>query len=227
MRGAPLEDASDAADADAASRPRRSLAIAEAVRARRDERFLLHGVTGSGKTEVYLRAIAETLAVGRQALVLVPEITLTHQIVARLRGALRRRASRCCTASCGPASASRQWQRLRGGATPIAVGARSALFAPLDELGLIVIDEEHDGAYKNEEGFRYHARDLARAARARGRLPARARLRDAGARVALRRRARRAAALSLPQPHRRPAAAGRRDRRPRARARARLARPAR
>jgi primosomal protein N' len=80
-------------------------AIAAAVHARRSERFLLYGVTGSGKTEVYLRAIAETLAAGRQALVLVPEITLTHQLVARLARASAS-ASPCCTASSGPASAS-------------------------------------------------------------------------------------------------------------------------
>jgi len=122
--------------------------------------FLLHGVTGSGKTEVYLRAVGAALARGRQALVLVPEITLTHQIVARLRG---RFGDELAVLHSGlrPGERLEQWQRLRAGATPIAVGARSALFAPLEELGVIVIDEEHDGAYKNEEGFLYHARSLA------------------------------------------------------------------
>ena len=126
----------------------------------RDERFLLHGVTGSGKTEVYLRAIERALSRGRQALVLVPEITLTHQIVARLRA---RFGDQLAVLHSGlrPSDRLDQWQRLRRGQTPIAVGARSALFAPLENLGVIVIDEEHDGAYKNEEGFRYHARDLA------------------------------------------------------------------
>ncbi|UCE85624.1 MAG: primosomal protein N', partial [Deltaproteobacteria bacterium] len=135
-------------------------AVTEAVRSRSAERFLLHGVTGSGKTEVYLRAAEAALAARRQVLVLVPEITLTHQIVARLRArfgdsvavlhsGLRRRERLA------------QWQRLARGSTPIAVGARSALFAPLDDPGLIVMDEEHDAAYKSEEGFRYHARDLA------------------------------------------------------------------
>jgi primosomal protein N' (replication factor Y) len=134
--------------------------ICDAVRARRAESFLLHGVTGSGKTEVYLRAVAEALALGRQALVLVPEITLTHQIVARLRA---RFGDRLAVLHSGlrPGERLEQWQRLRGGDTPIAVGARSALFAPLCDVGVIVIDEEHDGAYKNEEGLHYHARTLA------------------------------------------------------------------
>jgi len=134
--------------------------ICEAIHERRSRRFLLHGVTGSGKTEVYLRAVAEALAMGRQALVLVPEITLTHQILARLRG---RFGDDMAVLHSGlrPGERLEQWQRLRAGATPIAVGARSALFAPLENLGVIVVDEEHDGAYKNEEGFRYHARSLA------------------------------------------------------------------
>jgi primosomal protein N' (replication factor Y) len=135
-------------------------AITEALRMRRDERFLLHGVTGSGKTEVYLRAIEATLALGRQALVLVPEITLTHQLVARLAARFGERVA-VLHSQLRPGERIAEWQRLLGGATRIAVGARSALFAPLDALGLIVIDEEHDPSYKNEEGFRYHARDLA------------------------------------------------------------------
>ena len=134
--------------------------IADAVKARRFETFLLHGVTGSGKTEIYLRAVSTALAEGRQALVLVPEITLTHQIVARLRA---RFGDNLAVLHSGlrPGERLEQWQRLSNGSTPIAVGARSALFAPLENLGVIVIDEEHDGAYKNEEGFRYHARDFA------------------------------------------------------------------
>jgi primosomal protein N' (replication factor Y) len=135
--------------------------IEAAVRRRQPSTFLLHGVTGSGKTEVYLRAVAAALAAGRRALVLVPEITLTHQILARMRG---RFGDELAVLHSGlrPGERLEQWQRLRSGAAPIAVGARSALFAPIENLGLIVIDEEHDGAYKNEEGFRYHARDLAR-----------------------------------------------------------------
>ena len=142
--------------------------VTRAVRERRHEGFLLHGVTGSGKTEVYLRAVAEALRSGRQALVLVPEITLTHQILARLRA---RFGDGLAVLHSGlrPPERWEQWRRLQRGSTPIALGARSALFAPLENLGLVVIDEEHDGAYKNEEGFRYHARDLAlRRARAAG-----------------------------------------------------------
>ncbi|RIK91569.1 MAG: primosomal protein N' [Proteobacteria bacterium] len=135
-------------------------AIAAAVHAPRSERFLLHGVTGSGKTEVYLRAIAETLAAGRQALVLVPEITLTHQLVARLAARFGERVA-VLHSQLRPGERIAEWRSLLGGRTRIAVGARSALFAPLDELGLIVMDEEHEPSYKNEEGFRYHARDLA------------------------------------------------------------------
>jgi primosomal protein N' (replication factor Y) len=135
-------------------------AIEDAVAERRPERFLLHGVTGSGKTEVYLRAVARALQGGRQALVLVPEITLTHQIVARLRARFGDRVS-VLHSGLRPSERLAQWELLRTGKTPIAVGARSALFAPLEDLGVIVVDEEHEGAYKSEEGFRYHARSLA------------------------------------------------------------------
>ena len=135
-------------------------AIGEAVRARRAETFLLHGVTSSGKTEVYLRAVAGALAQGRQAIVLVPEITLTHQIVGRLRARFGDQLA-ILHSGLKPGQRLAQWERLRRGDTPIAVGARSALFAPVRDLGVIVVDEEHDGAYKSEEGFRYHARQLA------------------------------------------------------------------
>jgi primosomal protein N' (replication factor Y) len=135
--------------------------IVDAIGQSRSETFLLHGVTGSGKTEIYLRAVGEALRAGRQALVLVPEITLTHQILARLRG---RFGDELAVLHSGlrPGERLEQWELLRAGATPIAVGARSALFAPLENLGVIVIDEEHDSAYKNDEGFRYHAREFAR-----------------------------------------------------------------
>ena len=136
------------------------LPIRDAIKRQVAERFLLHGVTGSGKTEVYLRAIAQTLEIGRQALLLVPEITLTHQIIARVRARFGDEVA-VLHSGLRPGERLAQWERLRSGQTAIAVGARSALFAPLDKLGLIVIDEEHDGAYKNDEGFRYHARDFA------------------------------------------------------------------
>jgi primosomal protein N' (replication factor Y) len=142
--------------------------IGEAIREARPERFLLHGITGSGKTEVYLRAVAECLEAGRQALVLVPEITLTHQILGRLRS---RFGDQLAVLHSGlrPGERLGQWEQLRRGEVPIAVGARSALFAPTRDLGVIILDEEHDAAYKNEEGFRYHARSLAtRRARADG-----------------------------------------------------------
>ena len=134
--------------------------IEKSLHSDQSEIFLLHGVTGSGKTEIYLRAVRETLSQGRQALVLVPEITLTHQIVHRLRA---RFGDALAVLHSGLSQSERldQWKKLRQGDTPIAVGARSALFAPLEKLGLIVIDEEHDSAYKNDEGFRYHARTFA------------------------------------------------------------------
>ncbi len=135
--------------------------IHDAIKREVPASFLLHGVTGSGKTEVYLRALACALEAGRQALVLVPEITLTHQIVARLRARFGDRVA-VLHSGLRPGARLAQWERLQAGETPIAVGARSALFAPLSNLGVIVVDEEHDGAYKNDEGFRYHAVELAR-----------------------------------------------------------------
>ncbi|MCL6481373.1 MAG: primosomal protein N' [Firmicutes bacterium] len=121
---------------------------------------LLHGVTGSGKTEVYLRAVAEALARGRSALLLVPEIALTLRV------------GRLCRATFGDAVAvlhsalpeserARQWWRVRRGEARVVVGTRSAVFAPLESLGLIIVDEEHEAAYKQEETPRYHGRDTA------------------------------------------------------------------
>ena len=122
--------------------------------------FLLHGVTGSGKTEVYLRVIAEALAAGKTALVLVPEISLTPQLAARFRA---RFGDQVAILHSGLSEQARlgEWSRLRRGEARIAVGARSAVFAPLANLGVIVVDEEHDGSFKQEEGVRYHARDVA------------------------------------------------------------------
>jgi len=122
--------------------------------------FLLHGVTGSGKTEVYLRVIATALEAGRTALVLVPEISLTPQLAARFRA---RFGDLVAILHSGLSETARlgEWSRLRRGEARIAVGARSAVFAPLAGLGVIVVDEEHDGSFKQDEGVRYHARDVA------------------------------------------------------------------
>ncbi len=121
---------------------------------------LLYGVTGSGKTEVYMRAIATTLRQGKTALVLVPEIALTDQLVERF---VARFASQIAVLHSGLSAGERfdEWRRLAAGEARIAIGARSAVFAPLDNLGLIVVDEEHDTSYKQEETPRYHARDVA------------------------------------------------------------------
>jgi primosomal protein N' (replication factor Y) len=122
--------------------------------------FLLHGVTGSGKTEVYLRAIAEVASRGQQALVLVPEIALTPQLVARF--AARFDAPLAVLHSSLPDQERlRAWRAARNGEAPVVIGTRSAVFAPLARPGLIVVDEEHDPSYKQQEGFRYSARDLA------------------------------------------------------------------
>jgi len=122
--------------------------------------FLLHGVTGSGKTEVYLRVIAETLAVGKTAVVLVPEISLTPQLAARFRA---RFGDQVAILHSGLSDQARlgEWSRLRRGEARIAVGARSAVYAPLSNIGVIVVDEEHDGSFKQDEGVRYHGRDVA------------------------------------------------------------------
>ncbi len=127
------------------------------------ERFavvLLHGITGSGKTEVYLRAIEGALSRGKSALVLVPEIALTPQTIERFR----RRVPHCGVLHSmqSPAERARAWERAASGRTPVVVGPRSAVFAPLSRLGLVVVDEEHETSFKQEaQDPRYHARDLA------------------------------------------------------------------
>lgn len=122
--------------------------------------WLLWGVTGSGKTEVYLRAIAAVQAAGRSALVLVPEISLTHQLVERVRARFGE-AVAVLHSQLGAGERWDEWRRLARGEARIAVGARSAVFAPLRDLGLIVVDEEHDPAYKQSDGVHYHGRDVA------------------------------------------------------------------
>ncbi len=121
---------------------------------------LLHGVTGSGKTEIYLQLSALVLASGRSVLMLVPEIALTPAVLSLFRQMF---AERVAIQHSGLSDGERhdQWQRIRRGEIDVVVGTRSAIFAPLDKVGLIIVDEEHDGSYKQEESPRYNARDVA------------------------------------------------------------------
>jgi primosomal protein N' (replication factor Y) (superfamily II helicase) len=136
-------------------------AVLEAMRARpRFQPWLLDGVTGSGKTEVYLHAIADCLNRNRQALVLVPEIGLTPQMLSRFRHRLGVPVHALHSGLTDNERA-RVWAAAWRGEARVIVGTRSAVFVPLPEAGLIVIDEEHDGSYKQQDGIRYHARDLA------------------------------------------------------------------
>ena len=122
--------------------------------------FLLEGETGSGKTEIYLQAIERVLRYGRQALVLVPEISLTPQTVARFQQRFNRPLA---VMHSGLTDRERliAWDMARTGEAPIVIGTRSAIFTPLKTPGIIIVDEEHDQSFKQHEGFRYHARDLA------------------------------------------------------------------
>ncbi|MBT8469608.1 MAG: primosomal protein N', partial [Deltaproteobacteria bacterium] len=134
--------------------------MVEALANQSGQAFLVHGVTGSGKTEVYLRAIDEVRKAGRGAILLVPEIALTPQLVGRFRA---RFGDEIAVLHSGLTARQRDdaWQALRKGRVQVAIGARSALFAPVADLGLIVVDEEHDPSFKQDEGFRYQARDMA------------------------------------------------------------------
>ncbi len=126
----------------------------------RFQAFLLDGVTGSGKTEVYLRIVQAALQAGRQTLVLVPEIGLTPQLVARFR---RRLQAPVAVLHSGLSERERltAWLAARSGAAPVIIGTRSAVFTPLAAPGVVIVDEEHDASFKQQEGFRYHGRDLA------------------------------------------------------------------
>jgi primosomal protein N' (replication factor Y) len=127
--------------------------------------FLLHGVTGSGKTEVYLQAIAHALKQGKGAIVLVPEISLTPQTVERFKARFSSGPIKTLVAvlhsHLSAGERHDEWHKIRQGRARIVIGARSAIFAPVDPLGLIVVDEEHEHSYKQEEAPRYHARDVA------------------------------------------------------------------
>ena len=127
--------------------------------------FLLHGVTGSGKTEVYLQAIARALEDGKGSIVLVPEISLTPQTVERFKARFSSGPLRTLVAvlhsHLSAGERHDEWHKIRQGRAKIVIGARSAIFAPVEPLGLIIVDEEHEHSYKQEEAPRYHARDVA------------------------------------------------------------------
>jgi primosomal protein N' (replication factor Y) len=166
--GQASEDASSSEADVAPSRPRliltdeQSAALAQlapAIESGGFIPFLLHGVTGSGKTEVYLAAIEQVVAQGREAIVLVPEISLTPQTIRRFR----RRFARIAVlhSHMSDVERHRHWQSIASGEVQVVVGARSAVFAPARRLGLLVIDEEHESSFKQETTPRYHARDVA------------------------------------------------------------------
>ncbi|BCN88154.1 primosomal protein N' [Staphylococcus argenteus] len=135
-------------------------AINEKIINQEQATFLLHGVTGSGKTEVYLQTIEDVLNQGKQAMMLVPEIALTPQMVLRFK---RRFGDDVAVLHSGLSNGERydEWQKIRDGRAQVSVGARSSVFAPFKNLGLIIIDEEHESTYKQEDYPRYHAREIA------------------------------------------------------------------
>ncbi len=145
--------------------PHSALGTSSALRIPQSRVFLLHGVTGSGKTEVYLQAIAHALEQGKGAIVLVPEISLTPQTVERFKARFSSGPLQTLVAVLHSHLSSGErhdeWHKIRQGRARIVIGARSAIFAPVEPLGLIVVDEEHEHTYKQEEAPRYHARDVA------------------------------------------------------------------
>jgi primosomal protein N' (replication factor Y) len=138
--------------------------IAAAVREPATHRpILVHGVTGSGKTELYLRAMDLTLSLGKTAIILVPEISLTPQTVERFKSRFAHLQAEVAVLHSHLSDGERhdEWHKINNGAARIVIGARSGVFAPLERLGLIVVDEEHENSYKQEDAPRYHARDVA------------------------------------------------------------------
>ncbi|AOV08312.1 primosomal protein N' [Sporosarcina ureilytica] len=134
--------------------------IGQAIKDGRQETFLLHGVTGSGKTEVYLQAITKVLEKGQEAIVLVPEISLTPQMTARFKARFGQLVA-VLHSALSAGEKYDEWRKIHRGEVKVVVGARSAIFAPFENLGIIILDEEHESTYKQEESPRYHARDVA------------------------------------------------------------------
>ena len=143
--------------------------ITGAVEANLHETFLMLGITGSGKTEVYIRAIQKVVEFGRQAIVLVPEISLTPQTRQRFRARFDQVA--VLHSHLSPAERAWHWQQIAAGTVQVIIGARSAVFAPVPDLGLIILDEEHDGSFKQDKAPRYHAREVARWRAAKQKVP--------------------------------------------------------
>lgn len=135
-------------------------AIEQSLEAGQFKAFLLQGVTGSGKTEVYLRSIEAALAFGKNALLLVPEIALTPSVAGQFFHRFGRQVAILHSAF-GDSERAEQWRRIRSGTARVVVGTRSGVFAPVQNLGLVIVDEEHDGSYKQGETPRYHGRDVA------------------------------------------------------------------
>jgi len=133
--------------------------ISDAVDSQKFRPFLLHGVTGSGKTEVYLRAIGEVIKKGKEALVLVPEISLTPQLVKRFRSRFGNQVT-VIHSALSDGERFDAWRLASRGEVKVVIGARSAIFAPLNNIGIIIVDEEHETSYKQEEAPAYNARDL-------------------------------------------------------------------
>src|SRR5260370_11182689 len=135
-------------------------AISPSIDSRSYQAFLLWGVTASGKTEIYLNLAARALAAGRNVLILVPEIALADEVVRSFRARFGRLVG-IAHSSQSVTERWASWMAALGGQAPVMIGPRSVIFAPIHDAGLIGVDEEHDASYKNEEGIRYHARDLA------------------------------------------------------------------
>lgn len=137
------------------------LSIQQAFESKKPQPYLLHGITGSGKTEIYLRSIEPYLAAHKQALVLVPEIGLTPQLLQRFTNYYGEAGIVCLHSGLNDTERLEAWQQASQQQAQIIIGTRSAIFTPLPQLGIIIVDEEHDASFKQQETFRYHGRDLA------------------------------------------------------------------